>query len=139
MLHDEVTIILLVHDTHASVIVNFFERTGTQLPKSISVSVTVKLQAHHGIFIVVVAHAQLAVTHAPVKFRVVTVLDNVPHSSCVVIVVHPPHVAVSVHADNDSPLHTVISSTAQLEAVVRHRIRAVFIVTQSVVILHGAT
>lgn len=35
------TRILDVHDTHASVIVNFLELTGTHEPKSISTSVTV--------------------------------------------------------------------------------------------------
>jgi hypothetical protein len=44
----------------------------------------------HGIFIVVVAPAPLAVTQAPVKLRVVTVVERLLPSSCVVIV-PPPH------------------------------------------------
>ena len=42
------------------------------------------------IFIVAVAPAPLAVTPAPVKLRVVTVVDCVLHSSCTVIVPPPP-------------------------------------------------
>jgi hypothetical protein len=74
----------------ASVIVNRFERTGTHEPKSISVSVTVKLPLHPGIFIVAVAPLPLAVTPEPVKLRVVTVVDWVLHSSWTVIVPPPP-------------------------------------------------
>ena len=84
-----------------SVIVNRAERTGTHEPKSISVSVIEKLHDHHGIFIVVVAPDPLAVTPAHVKFNVVTVVERVDPSSCVVIVAATDGVAnVPSHLKN---------------------------------------
>jgi hypothetical protein len=49
-----------------------------------------ELPPPHGIFIVAVAPLPLAVTPAPVKLRVVIVVDCVLHSSCTVIVPPPP-------------------------------------------------
>lgn len=66
-------------------------------PKSIS---AIPLVTHHppppDIFIVAVAPAPLAVTPAPVKLRVVTVVEVVLHSSCTVIVPPPPPVLAIV-------------------------------------------
>lgn len=93
--HDGETIILDVGLMPAFVIVNLLERTGTPEPKSISVSVREKLPLHHGIFIVVVDPAPLAVTPAPVKLSVVTAVERVEPSSCVVSD-PPPHVLAIV-------------------------------------------
>ena len=63
-------------------------------PKSTSAIPFVLLHPPPPIFIVAVAPEPLAVTPAPVKLRVVTVVEVVLHSSCTVSVPPPPVLAI---------------------------------------------